>query len=278
MNQAVSPIKPEYRKCRTHSGILILACLLFIITAFPAVSNAQNEPQYDEISVFINIQRVGGIDISAVIIDETVYLPIADIFSFLKIKTNPVTQLDSVTGFFINPQATYSINRVNNRITFQGKIYNLKSSDLVKTETNLYLKSSWFGEIFGLDCSFNFRSLSVLLNTKLELPIIREMRLEQMRAGISKLKGEVKTDTTIERKYSPLHFGMADWSVISNQQLGGTTDTRINLSLGTMILGGEANAFLNASLRVLNGLLVTGEYTYGVRTKGILSYRLPTNL
>ena len=243
--QVVSSINNRYRKYSSVSGILLLLmCMLVLLTAFPFTSRAQNEPQYDEISVFLNIQRVGGIDISAVILDETVYLPVADIFSFLKIKANPV-QLDSVTGFFINPQATYSINRIKNRITFQGKSYNLRSSDIIKTETNLYLKSNWFGQIFGLECSFNFRSLAVLLNTKLDLPIIKEMRLEQMRAGISKLKGEAKTDTTIGRKYPLVHFGMADWSAISTQQLGGPNDTRLNLALGTVILGGEANVYLN---------------------------------
>ena len=246
MHQFVTQENVRYRKCCSISGILILAaCLLVSFTAIPSAGKAQNEPQYDEISVFLNIQRVGGIDIPAVILDETVFLPVADIFAFLKIKNNPSAQLDSITGFFINPQATYSIDRVHNRITFQGKVYPLKSEDLIKTETNLYLKSNWLGEIFGLDCKFNFRSLSVLLNTKLELPVIREMKLEQMRANINRLKGEIKTDTTIQRKYPAFHFGMADWSVISTQQLGGTTDTRLNLALGTVIAGGEASALIN---------------------------------
>jgi hypothetical protein len=206
---------------------------------------AQDETDYDEVSVFLNVQKVGGADIPAVIRDETVYLPVVDIFSFLKIKNTPSAQLDSVSGFFINQEATYLIDKPNNRITFQGKIYDVKSEDMIKTETNLYLRSPFFGQIFGLDCVFSFRSLSVMLNTKLELPIIREMRQEQMRSNISRLKGDVKTDTTIERKYPAFNFGMADWSVISTQQLKGRVDTRLNLALGTVIAGGETNILLN---------------------------------
>ncbi|HEY3370060.1 MAG TPA: SPOR domain-containing protein, partial [Prolixibacteraceae bacterium] len=41
---------------------------------------------------------------------------------------------------------------------------------------------------------------------------------------------------------------------------------------------GNAMPFVSSSLRLLSGLLVTGEYTYGVRAKGMLSYRLPSNL
>ena len=41
---------------------------------------------YDETSVFINVQRVGGIDMPALIHGSTVYLSITDVFDFLKIK------------------------------------------------------------------------------------------------------------------------------------------------------------------------------------------------
>jgi hypothetical protein len=36
--------------------------------------------------------------------------------------------------------------------------------------------------------------------------------------------------------------------------------------------------FVNASLRLTNNFLLTGEYTHGVRAKGTLSYRLPSNI
>jgi len=242
----VSSFYNKYPKCKSISGILSsMACLLLLFTAIPLKVMSQNEPEYDEISVFLSIQKVGGADIPAVIRDETVYLPITDIFSLLKIKNTPSAQLDSVTGFFINQEATYIVDKLNNRVTYQGKVYDLKGGDMVKTETNLYLRSPFFGEIFGLDCIFSFRSLSVMLSTKLELPIIREMRQEQMRANISKLTGEVKTDTVIGRSFPLLHFGMADWSVISTQDLGRKTDARINLDLGTVLAGGEANVRLN---------------------------------
>ena len=203
-----------YRKSFTLSDILMCIAWLFVwIVICPLKSNAQKELQYDEISIYLNIQRYGGADFTAAIVDETAYLPLVDIFNFLKIKIDPSAQLDSVTGFFINPKALYTIDFLHHRIRYQGKNYQLKKEDMVKSETNLYLKSGWFGEIFGLDCTFSFRSLSVTLATKLELPVIREMRLEQMRSNISHLKGEIKTDTTIRRKYPVFHLGMADWEL-----------------------------------------------------------------
>ena len=36
--------------------------------------------------------------------------------------------------------------------------------------------------------------------------------------------------------------------------------------------------FLNTSVRLTNNLLLSGEYAHGVRAKGTLSYRMPSNI
>ena len=222
---------------------LVLFCL--ILTLCPIKTKAQDEPIYDEITVFFQVQNIGGKEIAAVIRNQEVLLPVADIFDFLQIKTSLSQKMDSVSGFFLTRQSSYLIDQKNNRITYQGKTYQLKSSDFLHTETNLYLLSKYFGEIFGLDCKFTFRSLSVLMTSKLELPAMREMRLETMRQNIGRLKGDIRVDSVIRHSRTPFHFGMADWSVISTQQIGDKTDTRFNLALGSVIAGGEANLFLN---------------------------------
>lgn len=66
-----------------------------------------------------------------------------------------------------------------------------------------------------------------------------------MRKNLSRLRGEMIADTTIKRTYPVFRFGMADWSAISTQEIGGKTDTRLNLALGAMLAGGEATASFN---------------------------------
>jgi len=237
---------PAHTRCMQGVAIRYVAAVLLLMGILvPGRSSAQDEPEYDEIYVFFDVPRIGGADIPAVIRDEVLYLPVTDVFNFLKIKNTFSPGLDSITGFFINQQAAYLIDRLNNRIVYQQKIFELKPGDMIRTETNLYLKSVYFGDVFGLQCTFSFRSMSVTLNTKLELPIIREMRQEQMRRNIGQLKGEIKADTTVQRSYPLFHFGMADWSAISSQQLQGRTDTRLMLTLGSILAGGEANVTLN---------------------------------
>jgi cell division protein FtsN len=238
------------RKAYTNPGSsgcmlpVLIRCFVLSLCLLPVQIGAQDLPEYDEISIFLEIPRFGGIEIDAAIRDEELYLPVTDLFDFLKIKNIPSTGLESISGFFINPGATYTIDRSENRIVYQGKTFNLEPGDLIRTESNLYLRSSYYGQIFGLECIFNFRSLSVTVNSKLELPYIREMRLEEMRRNITSLKDEVKADTDIGRTYPLFKFGMADWSAIATEEINGEAETRLNLSLGAMIAGGEATASL----------------------------------
>ncbi len=231
---------------RQRVAVCRIAVSILLLTLFSSVlSYAQNEPEYDEISVTFNVQGIGTTEMPAVIRNDVVYLPITDVFDFLKIKNSPSPGFESVSGFFINRQATYLVDRVNQRILYQKKVFALKPGDLIRTESNLYLKSDYFGEVFGLYCTFNFRSLSVTLNTKFELPAIREMRQEMMRKNISHLKGEIKADTVIGRNYPFFRFGMVDWSINTIEQQQGWNDVRLNLGLGGILAGGETKVLLN---------------------------------
>ncbi len=198
----------------------------------------------DEVSVLLYVKDLGTYEISAAIQGQDIYLPVVDVFNFLKIRAIPGNGFDMVSGFFINSQNTYQIDRANNLIIYQGKTYSLRPSDFIVSETNLYLKSKYFDQIFGLKCNFNFRTLTVSLKSEIELPAIREMRLEQMHANLDRLRGVMKADTTITRKYPLFHFGMADWSINATQTENGLSNTRLQLGLGAILAGGELNTSL----------------------------------
>ena len=218
--------------------------VIFLTVLYCSDTLAQDLPEYDEISIFLEVRYIGGIEIDAVIRDEELYLPVTGLFDFLKIRNIPSSDHESISGFFINPEAVYLIDRSANKIVYQGKTTSLEPGDLIRTESYLYLRSKYFGQVFGLECVFNFRNLSVTINSKLELPYIREMRLEEMRRNLTRLKGEMKADTNIGRTYPLFRFGMADWSAIATEEIGGSAETRLNLALGAMIAGGEATASL----------------------------------
>lgn len=230
-----------------YSCVILLAILL-LQSILPLQSIAKNDPvpNFDEILVFLNVQGVGGIQVPAAIVNETAYLSVTDVFDFLRIKNEAVDGLGTVSGFIVNPESAFTINREENTIVYLGKKFDLKPNSLIHTETTLYLNVAYFGEIFGLHCKFNFRNLSVILSTDIELPVMREMRLEAMRNNIMQLKGESKADTVIPHSYDFFRMGMADWSIINTKDISnGKLDTRATLAIGGVVAGGETNIALN---------------------------------
>lgn len=240
MNKDIKQLTNRYRYLRS-----LYITIVLILTAYIPTHSQEAEPLYEEIIISVDVLNVGITEMSALIKEEEVYLPVADVFDFLKIKNEVSQGMDSVSGFFITEDARFVVDNPGKRILYQNKTYELTDEDLIKTETGLYMRLNLFSSIFSLDPKFNFRALVVHFTTKLELPVIREARLEFMRKNIGKLKGEIKADTTFPNKLPVFHFGMIDWSVISNQQIGGLSTTRYNLGLGGILAGGELNAFLN---------------------------------
>lgn len=227
------------------------SCVMVLVLWFsftPSAAKCQSEDIFDEVSLVLNVQRVGSLEISAVIFKQDAYLPVKEIFDFLKIKNTLTDDLDQINGYIIDPGHSFIIDKAKNQVIYAGKIYPVNPGDIIQTETNLYLKSNYFGEVFGLICTFNFRALSVNLTTKIELPVIREMQQELVRKNISRLRGERKADTIIERKFSLLKIGVADWAVMSHQQSNTPTSTMLNLNLGGVVLGGEANLYLTHTI------------------------------
>ena len=206
---------------------------------------SQTNPDYDEISINCNVQRIGSVELGALISKDQCYLPVKELFDFLKIKNQLSASEDSITGFFIQPDANYVFDKFHNQITYKQNHYEIPQKDFINIAGNFYVKAIHFGTIFGLDCQFNFRSLSLSINSRYELPAIKEMQIELMRKNIIKLKGEKKADTIIGRDYSLFHLGSADWSVVSSQLKGYQPSTRINLALGANVAGGETDVYLN---------------------------------
>lgn len=224
--------------------VIFLSFFILPSQSLATTIDPESPVEMDEVLIFLYVKDLGTSEIPSVIKGQDIYLPVVDVFNFLKIRAIPGNGFDVVSGFFIDPSNIYQIDRVNNFIIYKGKTYNLSPTDIIVTETNLYLKSKYFEQIFGLKCKFNFRMLTVSLTSALEIPAIREMRLEQMHSNLDRLRGNLKVDTTVVRKYPLFHFGMADWSINANQTVNRLSTGRFGLGLGAILAGGELNSLL----------------------------------
>lgn len=224
----------------------LIFLLLFLTTSLFA--EAQEEQQeYEDITVFLMVQNVGGFEIDAIYLDDNIYVNVATLFNILKINHSVSPDNDSVTGFFLDEQQKYSISKNSLTATVGDRVYKLDASDIFTPDLGFYLKNTVYGKVFGLNLNFNFRSLALELKTAYELPVIKELRQEQMRKNIDRLEGVVEVDTVLKRNYHLFRGAMADWSVISTQVNEHKTDTRASLSAGIELLGGEATGMVNYS-------------------------------
>ncbi|WP_209309967.1 hypothetical protein [Salinimicrobium oceani] len=205
-------------------------------------------PDYDELSVEMDIPRLGTFEVPIAIKGEDAYLPVSAIFNLLKIKYEG--DADVVSGFIIHPDSTYQIDWQKREILYKAEKYILSKNDILSTPSGRYLRSDHFGSIFGLNTRFSFRSLSLKLETDKDLPVLKEMRLARMRKNLDKVKGIITPDTIIPVKRHFFKPGTVDWGIITTQQSEIDNDHRLMLGLGTMFLGGETNLMLNHSSRV----------------------------
>ncbi len=237
------PIRINYlTKKFIFNAILIILFTLPLILPYNVYSQENND--YEEISVTLITKDIGNIEIPALIHEQETWLPIKSFFDFLGVY-NSSEAPGYITGTFLSPDNPFTIERINNSIIYGNSQYNVDRGVLLYTDGDLFMRTDYFSEIFGLECVFNFRSLSITLNANFELPAVKEKRQAFMRQNLYKLKAEKKADTIIKKNFSMFHFGALDWQINSLQDFGRGTYTRVNVDIGGMIAGGEANAFLN---------------------------------
>jgi hypothetical protein len=222
----------------------------------------EEDPLFDETSIMVTLSGIGGKEVPAVVKGDVAYLSVTDMFNFLKIKNDASELMDSVSGFFITENVKFMIDQKHNRVQLQDQTFDLPPDVLQKTETGLYMRTDYFNKIFGLNCQFNFRSLSVNLSTKSELPVMREMRQQLIYSNLRRLKGDVRADTTLARSRDLFKFGMADWSIVSTQRIKNVNDNWLNLTLGGTLLGGEAIVSLNYNNYAQQNTLVHPDSDY----------------
>jgi hypothetical protein len=244
IRSAFFAVKLKWRRLLLNGGLSIIVFIALMLS--PSLCSAQAEINYDEVMITVSETQLGAVEIPAVIYNEQAYLPVKEFFDFLEIKNDPIQQDSAaIGGFFINPNAPFQIDKGKNQIVYNNVVITLNQDDLIFSNNNLYLKAEYFGKIFGVQCDFSFRSLTMNVSTKIELPAARRKRQEEMRGNISKLKSDRKADTIIPRQFSIFRVGMADWQITTLQQSNNQSSIRADLDLGGIIAGGEANIYLH---------------------------------
>ena len=227
-----------------HILLHVLLAGLLLFQERPSLMSQEPTDAF-ETSIFLNISQLGTFEMPALIVGREAYLPVTPVFTLLRVKHTPSLNFDSIYGYFGHPDHDFVIDRDNYLIRYQDNTISIDPKDMILTESALYLHPDIYKSVFGLEFVFNFRAFSATLNTQVELPVIRLMRQEKMRANLAHLEGKITVDTTIGKRYPMFHFGMADWSVFGTQEVNGPSTYDATVSLGSVILGGATNLTLH---------------------------------
>lgn len=244
------------QQCCTHSCfagmfnkrtsiVSVMLFLLLLSSSSFANTTIDPEAEYDEVLILLNVPGAGQTQVSAVVVQDTVYLSVAQVFNFIRIKTLVSHNDKMISGFYITPDAPYAMYYARNEIEYKGTSVMLDKNAFFVTVSDVYLRLDLFSTIFDLECKFNFRNLSVIVSSQQELPVFKEMREAAIRANLSQLNGAETYDTVIGRSHNNFSFTMADWNIIYTKNFKQRDDTRLNVSLGGVLWGGETNISLN---------------------------------
>ena len=73
-----------------NSGLLysikVRVAICILLAGSSLVAYCQADDTYEDISITFNVQRIGSCEIPAIINGESVYLPIKEVFDFLRLS------------------------------------------------------------------------------------------------------------------------------------------------------------------------------------------------
>lgn len=240
-------------------------CTIVLGMAILLPSLAQARPadaSFEEVPVEIVVERQGATVIPALIKGDSLFLPIFEIFDYIGIKSEPSSDRQSISGFFIHENTRYTIDSRTGEITIGARKFT--TNGLIFSQSRVFLASTEWGKIFDLHMRFNFRALEVTLTTNLELPVVREMLREQARRALLHTEERINADKYAPLDRSIINGAVVDWSV-SSELLPAFRRVNYSAGAGMEFLGGDLTASTTGTSEqkiTLRGTPITWRYSF----------------
>lgn len=213
-----------------------IAMVFAIATAFLPLS-ALSQTSYEEITVSFEVPRLLSRDLFVRYDGKTLYVPVVEVFGYLDINIGPDADRTRLLGFLFNRNDKFEIRPTESKAIVNKKDFPLDRTEFMYDNGQLYLRLDQFGRIFGLDMSFDFSMLRILLPLNESFPAWQKLKRKQAREKLKKQVASLKDVKAVERRHELLSGGVADWTVSSNPIGGG--GHYLDLALGSMVLGGD---------------------------------------
>jgi hypothetical protein len=241
----------QISKAYLKKSYVFLICYMCVQFSFsnelPVFKDIDLNPivSFDEVPIVFIVNGYIQFETDVIITESNkVYINIQDLFKNLGIQCVESNYGNNLVGFIENESKKYDINFDKKQITV-GETVLRSVNGIVKEFGSIYIESTVIAEAFGLVSIFNYRSLSIKLESNFELPLVKEMRIEKIRQNVLKIQDNpILVDTIVNRNYHLFKAGVLDWSFDSYQAKNERSINRFGIGVGAELLYGQANISL----------------------------------
>lgn len=229
--------------CSPRSLLLALFVFLVMFLAIFQVPPAHAQSDIDDLLLTFSYPAVGRIYVSAKYdyTTQQVFLPVRELFGLLDINMQRTSERWEVRGTYLTGGKPYVIDFRDFTVTHALRSQQYDQARMLPGETDLFLTTDIFEEMFDLEFTASMSTLTLTLKTPYTLPIVEKTQRELSRSRIR--------DFATTRNYHPLLYarrhqvvrpGFLDYSVGSSHALHARELTyNYQLTGGIELLGGD---------------------------------------
>lgn len=189
------------------------------------------------------------------------YLPINELLNLFKI--NGVSDKSgNISGFYINPDSTYSIKFDDNLIEIRNQKYGIDSIDYIKTDLETFVTPKIISLLFGIQLEIDKSKLAIMMESKQDLPILLGYKRSKKYSNSMNNGDAIEFGPLLsDRNYNIINGGVLDYTIQSEQN-NNVLNHNINNNVRLELLGGDFQIRTLASLRDNNNLFYNNNFEW----------------
>jgi hypothetical protein len=223
-------------------NLLLIHNLLFSFQQEPVKKNtSNNDIDVKDLFVKLKLVNIGNFDLSALLISDSLYLPVSELFNILKIKAAYDNSKGIIKGSLLKDKSDYLINAEKHVILLGDKIFNLEKKDLYRSKSEVFLSLKILNRLFELNIKFFYKDLLLLISEYINIPIFQERkRINEMAKNQEFLQRKKYTKKSIFPRERKLFDGaMVNWSLSYYRNSQNLENLNYSVSLGGEVFYGD---------------------------------------
>ncbi|WP_147303661.1 hypothetical protein [Rhodohalobacter sp. SW132] len=248
-----------------------MTILVLLVTTETASAKFETN---SEVLLQFRHQQVINTYIPALYHQNEFYLPASQLFDLLEIQNHYNSSQNEISGRF-SDYGEYRILIDDLTAEFQHSSSTFPKNYLLIRPDGIYFHPDIFSQIFNLHFSADFSSLSLTLNTDMDLPVIARRDREQRRRQLEQSQNQ------LYRTYYPLQFdrnrrlfhaGFLDYNLSGNYSAQ-RTSFLYNTAFGAEVIGGDIQGNIHGFHSETASVLRSSNlrWRYGIRKSPYLT-------